>query len=134
MKNLHGIIVLGLITLSACTTGRSGAFSGVMVDELVTPSYEIRINSDCGFDCKDLSFFVQNRVTGSKKTLKGEKLIRSCNGYEPGEFCQRLLGYRFKDGPDTYYITESGRLTITRDYKTVLWERGDWEEEGGAGQ
>ncbi|MDD2767659.1 MAG: hypothetical protein PHT19_02915 [Methylococcus sp.] len=131
MKNILMAIASCMI-LSACASGGKGAFSGVVVDSLDTKSFDIDISSDCGYDCKDLKFVVERRGTGSSKTLKGVKIMAPCPDGE--KTCSRVLGYKFNDGDDEYFITEGGKLTITRFGKTVLWERGDWEEAGGAGQ
>ncbi|QXP84373.1 hypothetical protein [Methylococcus sp. Mc7] len=126
------LFVLGTVLLSGCASGGKSAFSAILVDSLDTPSYNIDINSDCGIDCNDLTFVVENRTTGKSKTLKGKKIMAPCE--EGDKNCDRVVGYEFADGDDKYFITEGGKLTVTRFGKTLLWERGDWEEAGGAGQ
>lgn len=127
-----GTVATAAVMLSACAHTPAGKGGGQLVDSLVTPTYYIDIRSANGLDGTELKFFVENRKTRASKLLPGQKKFAPCPSGEP--HCENLIGYQFSDGDTHYFITESGRLTVTKDSRTILWERGDWEEEGGAGQ
>lgn len=128
---LMAVAALG-ISLASCAHSPAGRGAGQLVDSLMTPSYYIDIRTAKGLDHQDLQFFVEDRRTRNSKMLSGHKKLVSCSNGEPN--CEKFEGYEFDDDDRHFFISESGRLVVKRGDQTILWERGDWEEEGGAGQ
>ncbi|HET8789902.1 MAG TPA: hypothetical protein VFM75_01715 [Modicisalibacter sp.] len=98
-----------------------------MAEALVTPNYVVTIESHCAegnVTCDDVTYTGKSRKSGNAITLKGTTWHTLCaDGVTP---C-RFLGYRFKNGNSTYFVTQGGKLLVVRNETEILVnEEGDW--------
>ena len=98
----------------------------VLSEELDTPSYNITIQSNCeegSVSCDNVSYTGVNKKSGKSITLKGSTSHTLCaDGVTP---C-RFLGYQFKNGDTSYFVSEEGGLEVTNGDEVLVSETGTW--------
>ncbi|MDX1803756.1 MAG: hypothetical protein R3292_06715 [Alcanivorax sp.] len=111
-----------LLAIMPCLAGAS---------TLVTPHYIIRITSQCAegeVSCDQVRYVGTSKQSGKRITLTGSTWHTRGRDGSPGRF----LGYRFRNGDVTYYVSEVGELSVVRDRTDVLIdERGEWARQPG---
>ncbi len=97
---------------------------GKSAEWLETASYKITIEQRCEegvVNCADVKYTGVSKKTGKAIQLIGQTL-HAGSAENPGHF----LGYQFKSGRTTYYISEDGNLEVTRGTKVLVREKGKW--------
>jgi len=114
-------------------------FSGTSkADTLTTPSYVITITANCEegtADCDNVSYVGVNRKNKKSISLKGRDLTHYCpddQGDGPGKTPCHHMGYEFNNGKTKYFVSDEGRLEVSRNSKILLQEQGVWCREFGA--
>jgi hypothetical protein len=96
-------------------------------EKLNTPSFTIAITRHCtegNVSCDNVSYIGTSKKTGKAIRLRGKTLHSLCaDGVTP---C-RFQGYEFRSGNTYYLVTESGRLEVTLNHKTLVSEQGQWQ-------
>ncbi len=94
---------------------------------LVTPSFEVNIEVRCAegnVSCDQVRYTGTSRKSGKSLSLKGRTHHTLCaDGVTP---C-RFLGYIFKNGGITYFVSDAGQLTVSEGRKVLVQETGDWK-------
>ncbi|GAB2529359.1 hypothetical protein [Microbulbifer agarilyticus] len=97
--------------------------------ELETENYLIEIDSACEAGdegCDKATYNGTNKKSGATIRLKGRMLHRMCA--DGVTHCQ-ILGYEFKSGNITYYVSHKGLLEVVRGQNEVLVrEQGEWRK------
>lgn len=89
--------------------------------------YLIRIEIHCPegeVDCDRVTYRGQNKRTGAKLELTGRTAHTMC---ADGKTPCRFLGYRFENQGFTYFVSESGELTVSDGDTVVVRENGTWK-------
>ena len=96
--------------------------------ELLTDKFKITIEDNCGQEdvaCNNVTYVGINRASGKSISLKGSTAHTTCaDGVTPCKF----LGWTFKSGKITYFVTEDGELTVRDNNKVILDEQGEWQK------
>ncbi len=105
----------------------TGLFSfSLAASTLETKNYIVKIESACeegDVSCDKLTYIGTSKKYGKSITLTGSTWHTKDKDGNPGRF----LGYKFKNGNITYYVTESGELSVVRNRTEVLVEEtGTW--------
>ena len=100
---------------------------------LETPNHLISITPRCpegDVTCDKVSYQGINKKTGAALKLNGGTTVHTtcADGITP---C-RFIGYSFRNGKHTYFIGEDpdgekGTLTVKKEGKVILTERGTWQ-------
>jgi len=97
------------------------------VQVLDTPGFTIRIEVKCPegeVTCKDVSYRGESKRTKRSVNLKGSTAHSMCaDKVTP---C-RFLGYVFKSGTFTYFVSDAGELTVRDGAKLIVQESGSWQ-------
>jgi hypothetical protein len=97
------------------------------LDSLETPSYTITVESRCPegwVTCDDVKYVGTSKKTGKSITLTGKTVhTMGADGVTPAHF----LGYVFKNGRTTYFVSEDGQFRVTRSSKVLVDETGVWK-------
>lgn len=114
-----------IISIATCII-----FSGQVAraDELLTKNYKINIEQKCeegNVTCDNVTYLGIHRTSGKSIRLKGTTRHTFCkDGVTP---C-RFLGYEFKNGNISYFVSEDGTLTVTRNKtEVIIDEKGEWQ-------
>lgn len=116
-SNLRRIIYLIISILT---------FSSAYGSTLTTPSFIVQIEQNCEegiVSCDDVTYTGKSKKNGSSITLKGKTLHSTCRDGSP---C-RFQGYEFKSGSITYRALEDGTLEVSKNGKTLVSEKGEWD-------
>ena len=93
---------------------------------LETENYIVKIESACEegeVSCDKLTYIGTSKKSGKSIKLSGSTWHTKDKDGNPGRF----LGYKFKNGNITYFVTESGELSVVRNRTEVLVEEsGTW--------
>lgn len=114
-------VLIGAIALLGATS--------VFATQLATPGYDIQIENHCSegeVTCDRVSYHGVSRASGRSIRLTGTTRHAPCaDGVTP---C-RFLGYEFRNGGVTYFVTADGTLTVTdANGRVLLHERGSWRD------
>jgi hypothetical protein len=94
---------------------------------LTTASYKVTVDVRCpegNVTCDDVRYVGINRKSGKSITLRGKTVhTMGADGITPSRF----LGYEFKSGKTTYFVSEDGELRVMRGSKLMIRETGTWE-------
>lgn len=114
---------LGSVAAAAQTQTQNQGYTQV----LDTPSFTIRIEVKCPeaeVTCDDVSYRGENKRTRKFLSLRGSTAHRMCaDKVTP---C-RFLGYIFKSGAFTYFVSEGGELLVQDGKKVLVQESGAWQ-------
>lgn len=113
-----------IIKLSAVLLGLA-VTSLVNAQTLKTPTYLINISQDCPeYDvvCSNVKYQSKNLKNNQRITLYGKSLHSTCKDGSPCAF----QGYEFKNGRYNYFVTANGQLTVSKNGKILLSEKGRW--------
>lgn len=113
---------LNRIVLCAVLTCVWASFANAIT--LVTPSYEIKIDSLCeegNVTCDNVAYKGIRKSDGASLTLTGRTLNRK-NSFS-------LYGYEFKNGDYFYYVMNNAEFFIQKDGKTISSEQGYWQQD-----
>lgn len=95
--------------------------------KLDTPSYSVTIEVLCAegdVSCNQVRYLGRSKKSGKAITLKGKTIHTPCaDGVSP---C-RFLGYDFRHGKLSYFVSDDGLLRVTRGSKTLVEEAGQWQ-------
>lgn len=125
IARLAAILAAGVIAASGITVAQAkdDAPDPLILD---TPGFIVRIEVRCPeghVTCDDVAYRGESRRSGRAIFLKGRTLHTTCaDGVTP---C-RFLGYRFRNGAHTYFVSDAGELVVTRGGKVIVRERGEW--------
>ena len=104
----------------------SGGLAGA-AETLDTPSFTVTIDVRCAegnVTCDDGGYLGTSKKSGKAIRLTGRTRHSICaDGVTP---C-RFLGYEFKNGATTYFLSEGGELIVERRGKQLLREQGEWK-------
>jgi hypothetical protein len=92
---------------------------------LDTPSFKITVDVRCPegeVTCDDVKYVGVSKKTGESLTLTG----KTAHHLDADGTPTRFLGYIFKNDGVTYFLSEEGKLRITRGGKVLLKESGTW--------
>lgn len=96
------------------------------VQTLDTPSFTIRIEVKCpegDVVCKNVIYQGKSKKTQNTLSLQGITAHTMCaDKVTP---C-RFLGYLFRSGRVTYFISDAGELVVRDGQKVVVREQGTW--------
>ena len=74
--------------------------------------------------CDDVRYTGVSRKSGRSIRLSGKTVhATGADGLTPSHF----LGYEFKHGKTTYFVSEDGGLEVTRGSKVLVQEKGEWK-------
>lgn len=94
---------------------------------LQTPRHTVRIDVQCAegeVTCDRVQYEGTRRRDGAAITLQGRTRHAPCaDGRTP---C-RFLGWEFRSGGTTYFVSEDGELRVTQGGRVLLRERGQWQ-------
>lgn len=94
---------------------------------LETPDRSIRIEVRCEegvVSCDDVRYRALNKRSGRTLRLRGRTHHSLCaDGVTP---C-RFLGYVFHHGARSYFVSEAGRLTVSKAGAVLFEEAGAWQ-------
>lgn len=97
-------------------------------ETLETQSFVIGIETKCAegnVSCDDVTYTSKNKKSGKRIVLRGKTMHTLCkDGVTP---C-RFLGWEFRNGSTKYRVTEAGELSVLKDDKVLLNEKGQWRE------
>jgi hypothetical protein len=114
-----GILIAVLLTAPLPAFGEG-------TGKLDTPSFKITVEIRCPegeVTCADVKYVGVNKKTGESITLIGKTAHKmAADGETPGRF----LGYVFKKGDVTYFLSEEGELRVSEGDKVLLQEKGTW--------
>lgn len=134
LKAFHKQILLLLLLSAGGVPAYAGGVNSPSV--LRTPSYIVTITSLCpegDVDCDRIRYRGVNKRTGKSIRLMGSDWIRYCpddQGDGPGKTPCQHLGYKFRNGKVTYYVSDDGELQVIRGRnKILLDEKGKWDDE-----
>ncbi|HEU6447169.1 MAG TPA: hypothetical protein VFV23_01870 [Verrucomicrobiae bacterium] len=110
---ISAVLIFGLLNSFAST--------------LITPSYKITIEIHCPEGetaCENVQYVGVNKKTGNSITLIGKEIhATGSDGVTPSHF----LGYEFKNGKTTYFVSDDGELKVTQGSKVLVNEYGTWK-------
>lgn len=125
-----------VLTLSAVNEGtplvaveaaERAASAAEFARTLTTPSFIIRIEVHCGegnVTCDDVTYIGTSKKTGESIKLRGKTKHSMCaDRVTPCGF----QGYEFWNGQTCYRVLENGDLSVTRQNKVLVQERGRWK-------
>lgn len=117
------LIFAAFVTL-ACPTASAG-YAAV----LSTPRHIVIVVARCpegDVSCDDVLATVVNKVSGETEELKGSDWVRLCDDRVTP--CHHV-GYKLHRKGSNYYITDSGKFTLTSVTEKVIFEEsGKWLE------
>ena len=123
------------LALLACISfhGVSGAQTprpeakGEGTETLDTPSCSVQIQVNCheegSVTCDDVTYRGVNKRTKKVLKLAGRTHHKICADDTP---C-RLLGYLFRSGPYTYFVSREGELSVRKGENLLVQESGVWQ-------
>ncbi|NHZ80871.1 hypothetical protein F2P44_16545 [Massilia sp. CCM 8695] len=104
-----------------------GAMSAAHADILLTPSFIVNIEEDCGtgdVHCSKVSYTGTSKKTGQAIVLRRKAVHAACRkDEEPCEF----QGNVFKNGATSYRVTKQGELIVSKGAKILVQETGEWK-------
>lgn len=93
---------------------------------LSTPLYTVIVEPRCTeghVTCDDVKCVGVSNKSGKSITLTGKTVhTTGADGVTPSRF----MGYTFRNGDTTYFVSEGGELRVTRGSKVLVQERGIW--------
>lgn len=96
-------------------------------ETLVTRNYTVTVEVNCeegNVTCDDVTYRGVSNKTGKTIVLKGTTRHTICaDGVTPCKF----LGYQFKKGNMTYFVSDSGMLRVSSGKKVLVDEAGEWQ-------
>jgi hypothetical protein len=101
------------------------ATASSLAGTLTTPSYKISVVGcdEYVISCDTVKYVGVSRKTGKTIALTGRTVhTTGADGVTPSRF----LGYEFKNGRTTYFLSEDGELRVTQGSKILIEERGTW--------
>jgi hypothetical protein len=114
--------LFAIVLFSGIATSRAS-----FLDTLETPSYKITIESRCpeGYvTCDDVKYVGVSKKTGKSITLIGKTVHAvGADGVTPAHF----LGYEFKNGSTTYFVSDDGEISVKQGQKILVQETGVWK-------
>jgi hypothetical protein len=118
---LRGTYAVGGIALLRATPVPSA--------QLVTKGYDIQIHDQCAegeVTCEQVGYLGVSRPTGQSIRLTGTTRHAPCtDGVTPSRF----LGYEFRNGNVTYFVSADGELVVTDTAgRLLVQERGQWTQ------
>ena len=94
---------------------------------LDTPSFTIRIEVRCPegeVTCRNVIYRGENKRTKKTLQLRGRTVHSLCaDRVTP---C-RFLGYAFRNGRFTYFVSERGELVVQNGPRVVVQQSGTWQ-------
>jgi hypothetical protein len=118
---VEGLACFTAVPLIAQTTTQG------RVQTLDTPSFTIRIEVRCPegeVTCDDVSYRGENKRTKRSANLEGRTAHSMCaDKVTPGRF----LGYVFRRGNFTYFVSDAGELIVRDGEKVIVQESGVWQ-------
>ena len=98
-----------------------------MTQTLDTPGFTVRIEVRCSegeVSCDDVVYRGESKRNKSVITLKGRTAHTLCaDKVTP---C-RFLGYVFRKGAYTYFVSDAGELVVRNGDKVLVQETGAWQ-------
>jgi len=97
-------------------------------DTLETPSYKITIQGcdEYVVSCDTVKYVGVSRKNGKSIKLTGRTVhTTGADGVTPSHF----LGYEFKNGNTTYFVSDDGDLQVTSGSKVLIEEHGTWKDK-----
>ncbi len=74
--------------------------------------------------CDDVKYIGTSKKTGKSLTLIGKTVhAAGADGVTPAHF----LGYEFRNGSTTYFVSEDGGISVKRGSKVIIQEKGTWK-------
>ncbi|WP_212742587.1 hypothetical protein [Methylobacillus flagellatus] len=116
-------LIVSLLLSAQLTAAEAGDAQRV----LHTPGYQVRITVPCAegeVSCEQVQYHGISKRSGKAIELTGKSHHSLCtDGLTP---C-RFLGYVFNNGKHRYFISEDGRLLVTRGAVVLIDEAGQWQ-------
>lgn len=120
-------LLVGLVLLACNALAQSDSPPATQARVLDAGRYLIRIEVRCAegeVDCAQVTYRGQNKRTGAKLELTGHTVHTTC---ADGKTPCRFLGYRFENQGFTYFVSDSGELTVSDGDTVVVRESGSWK-------
>jgi hypothetical protein len=115
---------LALLTLLVAAPARADPDEGAQI--LDTPGFTIRIEVRCpegNVTCETVAYRGKSKRTGQVLALMGRTAHTTCaDRVTP---C-RFLGYIFRSGAYSYFVSEAGDLVVSKGDKELVREAGAW--------
>jgi hypothetical protein len=124
-KPLHGAAsALAVLTFLAAAPTRAQPDESAQI--LDTPGFTVRIEVQCpegNVSCETVAYRGENKRTKQVLSLMGRTAHIACaDGVTP---C-RFLGYIFRSGAYTYFVSQAGELVVSKGDKQLVRESGVW--------
>ena len=102
-----------------------------LISILSSDNYFVIVTASCArgdLNCSKVEYYGVNKKTGASVKLKGVSEVRYCGD---GESICEWLGYVFKTGKTSYYVSRDARLSVYQGDKTLVDEEGKWIDQMG---
>lgn len=125
IKTHRQVLALALLTLwlPLCVSAEAQYRAQV----LDTAGFTVRIEVQCEegeVTCDKVTYRSESKRTNKKLVLLGRTAHRLC---EDKLTPCRFLGYVFKAGKYTYFVSEAGELLVQHGDKVIVQEVGQWQ-------
>ena len=125
IKTHRQVLALALLTLGPplCLSAETQHRAQV----LDTAGFTVRIEVQCEegeVTCEKVTYRGESKRTNKKLVLSGRTAHRLC---EDKLTPCRFLGYVFKAGKYTYFVSEAGEVLVRDRDKVIIQEAGQWK-------